>query len=114
MVPSKAIQDFVQAIKQTFEYNEMLQSHKKITEDQALSRQMAAYEREQNQIIGLNIPATEKAARLQKLSENYKTFFDNPLVQKFMNTAEQYEKMITECIKSINRQLDINKGGRAY
>jgi cell fate (sporulation/competence/biofilm development) regulator YlbF (YheA/YmcA/DUF963 family) len=114
MKPLKELKELAHALTQTTEYAEMIRYRKKVMENTVLGRQMLAFEREHARLENLNLPAADTSARLKKLYEGCKDFFENADIQNLLAATQRYQRMISDCITYLNRFLDVNNGGKSY
>jgi len=114
MIPNKELTELVRALTQTTEYTEMMRVRRKVMENMQIARQMSAFEREHTRLRTLNITEAERSNRINKLYADYGPLLEREEVKGFTAAVRQYQKMVSESIAYLTRQLDMNSQPRTF
>ncbi len=114
MIPNKELSELVRAMTQSAEYTEMMRVRKKVMENMQIARQMNAFEREHTRLHAMNMPDAERSERLKKLYADYAPLLEREEIKGFTNAVRQYQKMVSECITYLNRNLEMGSQPRTY
>jgi cell fate (sporulation/competence/biofilm development) regulator YlbF (YheA/YmcA/DUF963 family) len=106
MIPNKELQELAQALKRSAEYSEMMQLRRRVLEHPRFGRQMMMFEREHARLYGLGLPQPEIELRQKKLYADFRALLAEEEVKRFFEASHIYQKMISESITYLNRQLD--------
>jgi hypothetical protein len=114
MIPNKELAELVRALTQTTEYTEMMRARKKAMENMQIARQMSAFERENMRLRIMNLSEAERTERVNKLYADYAPLLEREDVKGFTAAVRQYQKVVSESIAYLTRQLDMNSQPRTF
>jgi len=111
MIPSKELQELAAAIKKTPEYIQMAALRRNAMLNPRYGRQMYFFEREHARLYNMGLPEAEISARLKKLYSDFRGLLEAEEIKKYVESARAYQKLVTESIAYLNKNLELN---RAY
>jgi len=96
--------DFANYVKNTSEFKTMNKSKMDLEKNRNLKKQLDSYINKKN-IIYSNYKIEDASKRISQLNRDYNDFFNLPLVSNYMQATKQFNSMMENLYKSIEKEL---------
>ncbi len=108
----RQLEELAAVLKAAPEYTEMVQQRGKIMSNPTLSRQLQGFEKEHRRLLSLDLPEKEAAAQFEKLYAGNKSFLENEDIKRYIQAAQNYQKMISDNFNYLNMLLETGNTGK--
>lgn len=112
MMAKRQLEELAAVLKAAPEYTEMVQQRGKIMSNPTLSRQLQGFEKEHRRLLSLDLPEKEAAAQFEKLYAGNKSFLENEDIKRYIQAAQNYQKMISDNFNYLNMLLETGNTGK--
>lgn len=109
MLPKNELTALASALKATSEYNEVIKQRRSIMKNSRLGRILMNFEREHARIINHDFSEAQVAPNLKNLFSENKAFLETTEIKAYMQAAQEYHHMITQCVNYLNSLLDVSR-----
>jgi cell fate (sporulation/competence/biofilm development) regulator YmcA (YheA/YmcA/DUF963 family) len=96
--------DFANYVKNTSEFKTMNKSKMDLEKNRNLKKQLDSYINKKNTIYS-NYKIEDASKRISQLNRDYHDFFNLPLVSNYMQATKQFNSMMENLYKSIEKEL---------
>jgi cell fate (sporulation/competence/biofilm development) regulator YlbF (YheA/YmcA/DUF963 family) len=100
--------DFIDAVKSTKEYIELLEAKNDIENNEALKKEIYKFYSMLNEIDGMYEDVDTPNNSLNELDINFSALSKIPKIDRFLNASKEYENNIGKVYKCINESLQIS------
>ncbi len=96
--------DFANYVKNTSEFKTMNKSKMDLERNRTLKKQLDSYINKKNTIYS-NYKIEDASKKISQLNRDYYDFFNLPLVLNYMQATKQFNSMMENLYKSIEKEL---------
>jgi cell fate (sporulation/competence/biofilm development) regulator YmcA (YheA/YmcA/DUF963 family) len=96
--------EFADYVKNTSEFKIMNKSKMDLEKNRTLKKQLDSYINKKNTIYS-NYKIEDASKRISQLNRDYHDFFNLPLVLNYMQATKQFNSMMENLYKSIEKEL---------
>jgi len=102
--------DFVDAIRETREFNELRQSQSLIDKNPTLKKKMVEIKRKRQEILSINKPRQEIEAKILEINEELNKLSEIPEINRYLLAGKNFNSMISKIFKTITDSIghDLN------
>lgn len=100
--------DFVNAIKSTREYNELLQSKGYIEKNSSLKNEINAFNRKLGEIYSSSKSVNVIESKVSELNRQFGNLFKIPEVDRFLKASKVFNEMMVKVYKSMSDSIEID------
>lgn len=108
MLPKKELMALAGALKATPEYGDMIRQRRLIMQNPRMGRMVLMFEREHARIMRHDFPEEQAAPQLRSLYNDNKGFLEAAEIKAYMKAAQEYQRMVTQCVDYLNGLLDFS------
>lgn len=101
---NKKAREFASYIKNTDEFKSMNRCKLELEKNKSLKRQLDNYISKKNNLYS-NYRIEEASKKVSQLNNDYKDFFNLPLVENYMDSTRRFNSMMEKVYKVIEQEL---------
>lgn len=98
--------EFVEAIKGTREYMELIQAKANIEKNASLKSEVVEFNKRQMEIFSGKLSVKEAENRMSELNNKFGNLSKMPEVDSFVKTSKKFSDMMTRVYKSMNDSIE--------
>ncbi len=106
MVLYDGVQDFISSVKQTKEFNELVQEKNYIEKKPLLKNEVLEFNKKLAAIYSSNKSTNVIEAKVTELNKQFGSLSKNPEVDRFIKASKSFNDMMVKVYKSINDSIE--------
>lgn len=103
---NESASNFINAIKSTREYGELLQSKNIVEKNSSIKNEVNEYNRKLGEIYSSNRSASEIKVKVTELNGQYGGLFKTPEVDRSIKASKAFDEMMFRVYKYINDSIE--------
>lgn len=101
---NRKAKEFASYVKNTDEFKYMNKCKQDLEKSRSLKNQLNSYINKKNSIYS-NYRMEDANNKLSSLNKEYESFFSNPIVSNYMDSTRQFNSMMENLYKTIEKEL---------
>ncbi|MEG1363554.1 MAG: YlbF family regulator [Clostridia bacterium] len=96
--------EFASYVKNTKEFKDMNKSKSDLEKNRSLKKKLDSYINKKNNIYS-NYRIDDASIKINQLNQEYSDFFNLPLIDNYMQNTKQFNSMMEQLYKTIEKEL---------